>query len=81
MQFLKNILTLLFGYKYYIVIYEMKTSNKHVHARFDIKLSRLQSIDIKYIKKILAKSRCCDSDDILIFNIIRVGKLDGEFDL
>jgi len=78
-QIIKNILTLIFGYKYFIVVYQFTKENNLIMGNFELRLTRLHPLKVEYIKKMIGNSNECKLDDILIINIIRVGKLSEDF--
>lgn len=71
-RFIQQILSKLFGYKYFVVVYEVKKENYITKGNMNVRFSRLNKIDIEYIRKEISNRQDCKIEDVLIFNIIRV---------
>lgn len=80
-QIIKNILTELFDYKYFIVVYEAKNKSGLNKGNMYLKTTRLTQLDVKYIKNELSKREGFDKENILIINIFRVGGVKDQFKL
>lgn len=78
-QIIKNILTFLFGYKYFIVVYQINTASGFVLGNKIIKLKRLHKLEVDWVRGSIADSNGYNKGNVVVLNLIRVEELDDNF--
>jgi len=84
-QIIKNILTKIFGYKYYVAVYQAKHEKGHCFGNTYFKVKRLHNIELDFIKCDISKRNKWKKDNIILLNLIRIKdmsnkKFEGEND-